>query len=294
MTLKKLVATGIMYRKLVTYITALSWVVTAYASEEPTAFEYIKRQHAAQVDAITQYCHENAPEADPLVSTARTSFMSSLEQALEIWLAEKPGMKQTLLQTSPANLKERKELEQKMQELGAISKKSVDAIRQHDPHTYCPWVANKFNAATSATVLKSLHEYDRRVTAKLHQIDESTNELSERSPEANNKYAEISRLRDSKLTAEVLENGYAPTLIKLIKSNIKYKPEAGLAGNPTATFHVRLFPNGEVLSVTKLVGSGVLDYDTAIEKAIYYSSPFPKRSDGKVERELELIFRLKN
>lgn len=125
-------------------------------------------------------------------------------------------------------------------------------------------------------------------------IDKSAAELPEGLSETNNKYAEISRLRDSKLATEVLENGYVPTLVKLIRSNIQYKAEDGLTGNPSATFRVRLFPNGEVISVTKLVGSGIPEYDTAIERAIYYSSPFPKRSDGKVERELEFIFRLKN
>lgn len=140
-----------------------------------------------------------------------------------------------------------------------------------------------FNAYVSATAFDGYRE-----------IDESADELPEKSSETNNKYAEISRLRDSKLAAEVLENGYVPTLVRLIRSKIIYKAEAELTGNPSATFRVRLFPNGEVLSVAKLVGSGIPEYDTAIEKAIYYSSPFPKRSDGKVERELEFIFRLKN
>jgi hypothetical protein len=147
-------------------ITAFSLTATAFAAEEPTAFEYLKRRQTVQVDVVAQYCHENAPEADQLVSEGRASFMSSLEQGLEIWLAEKPKMKQTLLQKFPTNSKERLALEQKIQELRDITNKTAEAIKKYDPHTYCPLVANKFKASTSGTVLKLLHDYDKRVEDK--------------------------------------------------------------------------------------------------------------------------------
>jgi hypothetical protein len=169
MTLKTLAPTGITCCKFIVSITALSLVATAFAAEEHTGVEYLKRQQTVQVDAVVQYCKENAPEADQLVDEGRARFMSSLEQGLEMWFAEKPEMKQTLLQKMPANSKERQEFEQKMQELADISKRSVDAIRKYDPHIYCPWVANKLKASTPATVLKSIHDYNRRVAAKLRQ-----------------------------------------------------------------------------------------------------------------------------
>lgn len=156
-------------RLFVAFITSFPLIVPALAVEEPTALDYLRHQQTVQIDAIAQYCRENAPEANQLVSEGHAQFVSSLEQGLEIWVAEKPGMKQTLLQKLPTNSKERQEFEQKMLELRDIAKKSVDSITKYDPHTYCPWVANKFKASTPATVLKSLHDYDNKVAAKLRQ-----------------------------------------------------------------------------------------------------------------------------
>jgi colicin import membrane protein len=61
-----------------------------------------------------------------------------------------------------------------------------------------------------------------------------------------------------------------------------------------ARFMVSQLPSGEVMSVKKTKSSGVAAYDTAVENAIYKASPLPKRDDGTVARELELVFNLKD
>lgn len=154
-------------RQFVASIISLLLTETTFASEDPTAFEYLKRQQTAQFDIIVQYCRENAPEANQLMNEGYTNFISSLEQGLAIWVSEKPGMKQTLLKKLPSNSEERKELEQKMQEIQDIAKQSLESIKKHNPHTYCPLVANRLKASTPATVLKSLHAYDELVAAEL-------------------------------------------------------------------------------------------------------------------------------
>ncbi len=60
-----------------------------------------------------------------------------------------------------------------------------------------------------------------------------------------------------------------------------------LSGNPAVEFRVVLLPNGEVLRVTLLRGSGQQAYDQEMERAIYKASPLPLPS----EREVAAVFR---
>lgn len=55
----------------------------------------------------------------------------------------------------------------------------------------------------------------------------------------------------------------------------------GLTGNPEAEFEVRLYPNGEVRSVTRRKSSGVEAYDLEIERAILRASPLPLPADRR-------------
>ena len=66
----------------------------------------------------------------------------------------------------------------------------------------------------------------------------------------------------------------------------------GIAGNPDAVFDVVQLPNGEVLSAKLRKSSGNTAYDTAVERAIFKSSPLPKPDKPEFfQRELALTFR---
>lgn len=60
-----------------------------------------------------------------------------------------------------------------------------------------------------------------------------------------------------------------------------------LSGNPQVVFRVALLPNGEVLRVTLVRGSGLTAYDQDMERAIFKASPLPLPN----EREVAAAFR---
>lgn len=60
-----------------------------------------------------------------------------------------------------------------------------------------------------------------------------------------------------------------------------------LTGNPEVVFRVALLPNGEVLRVTLVRGSGLTAYDQDMERAIFKASPLPLPN----EREVAAAFR---
>jgi len=92
-------------------------------------------------------------------------------------------------------------------------------------------------------------------------------------------------------TAPNLDKGYVAKLRTKIMGRIDYP---GAKQDIEARFMVSQLPSGEVMSVKKTKSSGVAAYDTAVENAIYKASPLPKRDDGTVARELELVFNLKD
>jgi colicin import membrane protein len=92
-------------------------------------------------------------------------------------------------------------------------------------------------------------------------------------------------------TAPNLDKGYVAKLRTKIMSRVDYP---GAKQDIEARFTVSQLPTGEVISVKKTKSSGVAAYDSAVENAIYKASPLPKRDDGTVARELELVFNLKD
>jgi colicin import membrane protein len=92
-------------------------------------------------------------------------------------------------------------------------------------------------------------------------------------------------------TAPNLDKGYVAKLRTKIMGRIDYP---GAKQDIEARFMVSQLPSGEVMSVRRTKSSGVAAYDTAVENAIYKASPLPKRDDGTVARELELVFNLKD
>jgi colicin import membrane protein len=86
------------------------------------------------------------------------------------------------------------------------------------------------------------------------------------------------------------DGGYAAAIKAKIKSNLVYGADDD---SLSATYVITQLPTGEVIGMRKTKGSGSTAYDNAIENAIAKSSPLPKKKDGTVERELELVFKLK-
>jgi len=83
---------------------------------------------------------------------------------------------------------------------------------------------------------------------------------------------------------------YAALIRARVLTRIRFDPAAA-PGNPEVIFMVEQLPSGEITGVRKQKSSGVLAWDNAVERAIYASSPLPKKKDGSVERRLELRFR---
>ena len=97
----------------------------------------------------------------------------------------------------------------------------------------------------------------------------------------------------AKATAPRKDSGYVAALTSKIKSNIAYSGSTDVPGNPRAVFKIEQLPTGEIISVRKIKSSGLPAYDSSVENAINKSSPLPKKKDGSVEREIELIFEMK-
>jgi colicin import membrane protein len=98
----------------------------------------------------------------------------------------------------------------------------------------------------------------------------------------------------AKATAPRKDSGYVAALTSKIKSNIAYSGSTDVPGNPRAVFKIEQLPTGEIISVRKIKSSGLPAYDNSVENAINKSSPLPKKKDGTVEREIELIFEMKD
>jgi colicin import membrane protein len=95
----------------------------------------------------------------------------------------------------------------------------------------------------------------------------------------------------AKSTAPRIDNGYVAKLKAKIQGNVSY---TGGKQDVEALFRVTQLPTGEVISVRKIKSSGVPAYDAAVENAINKSSPLPKKDDGTVARELDIVFNLKD
>lgn len=91
-------------------------------------------------------------------------------------------------------------------------------------------------------------------------------------------------------TGGKVDGGYAAAIRTKVKNNLIY---GGTDDTLTATYKITQLPTGEIIGVRKTKGSGSAAYDSAIENAIAKSSPLPKKKDGTVEREIELVFNMK-
>ncbi|MRV72345.1 cell envelope integrity protein TolA [Duganella sp. FT92W] len=95
----------------------------------------------------------------------------------------------------------------------------------------------------------------------------------------------------AKSTAPRIDAGYQAAIRAKVQSNVSY---SGAKQDVEAVFRVAQLPTGEIVSVRKVKSSGNPAYDSAVENAINKSSPLPKKKDGTVDRDLELVFNLKD
>lgn len=95
----------------------------------------------------------------------------------------------------------------------------------------------------------------------------------------------------AKSTGPRSDGSYEAAIRGKIKGNLVY---SGTDDTLTATFKISQLPTGEIISVRKNKASGNAAYDTAVENAIWKSSPLPKKKDGTVEREFVADFNMKD
>ncbi len=145
---------------------------------------------------------------------------------------------------------------------------------------------------------KEQAEKDKKAADKLAKTkaDKASEKVAEKL-----RAAEMSRLTGAvgagtsgtaaKSTGPRSDGSYEAAIRGKIKGNLVY---SGTEDSLVATFKITQLPTGEVLSVRKTKSSGVAAYDSAIENAIFKSSPLPKKKDGTVEREFEAVFNLKD
>lgn len=117
-------------------------------------------------------------------------------------------------------------------------------------------------------------------------------EREEKQRNAANVQAKLNAAADAEQRASASKRGLA-TWSDKIKQKIRGNlvPPPGLTGNPVAIFSVTQLPSGEIIDVRLKRSSSFPAYDTAIERAVWKSSPLPKPENGALfERVLDLTF----
>jgi TonB family protein len=88
-------------------------------------------------------------------------------------------------------------------------------------------------------------------------------------------------------------SGYAATVSRKIRQNTVYSGVIPESGNPAVTMLIELFPDGMIERVSVRQSSGIPAFDQAVWRGIFNASPLPKKTDGTVERRMELRFLMK-
>jgi colicin import membrane protein len=84
------------------------------------------------------------------------------------------------------------------------------------------------------------------------------------------------------------EPDYIARLASALRSNTTYSIPVELSGNPKAVFQVLLSPDCSVVSVKLKRSSGIAAWDSAAERGISRTDPFPRPRSGNCEKELEI------
>ncbi|MCS0630306.1 TonB C-terminal domain-containing protein [Telluria mixta] len=89
------------------------------------------------------------------------------------------------------------------------------------------------------------------------------------------------------------DSAYVIRVVKKIRANVTYDDRSNQVGNPRVVYRVLMLPTGEVMSVDRTASSGIPDFDLAVQKGIWKSSPLPTREDGEVEHAFVIEYSLK-
>jgi colicin import membrane protein len=84
------------------------------------------------------------------------------------------------------------------------------------------------------------------------------------------------------------DSGYSARVIGCIRPHIVFVVPEGTGANVYAEFRIELLPDASVAGVRLTRTSGLPGYDAAAERAIRRCDPFPRKSDGTLDRTIEL------
>ncbi|MFC2523578.1 MAG: energy transducer TonB, partial [Lautropia mirabilis] len=87
-------------------------------------------------------------------------------------------------------------------------------------------------------------------------------------------------------TSGARDAGYAARVSSAIRNNTTFFQQ--ISGNPKAVFDVRLDRNGRIQDVHLKQSSGSAAWDSAAERAIRRTDPFPCPRSGSCESTLEI------
>jgi colicin import membrane protein len=83
---------------------------------------------------------------------------------------------------------------------------------------------------------------------------------------------------------------YAALVVAAVRANTVYD-EASVEGNNPAVFRVELLPDGTPAEITLTKSSGDSAFDSAVERGIRKTNPFPRPTAGVYPKTLEIIYR---
>jgi len=124
-------------------------------------------------------------------------------------------------------------------------------------------------------LFKEQLERDQRQLNQLSMADAASKELASRGNPASN----------------AAQASWIDQIRQRIRNSFTFVQD--MPGNPSAEFEVRLFPSGEIRSLTRTRSTGNAALDGAMESAIRNAVPFPRAPDSMSERDRsELKIRL--
>lgn len=84
------------------------------------------------------------------------------------------------------------------------------------------------------------------------------------------------------------DSGYSARVIGCIRPHIVFVVPEGTSANVYAEFRIELLPDASVAGVRLTRASGLPGYDAAAERAIRRCDPFPRKSDGSLDRTIDV------
>lgn len=277
------------------------WVGVHWQSNEPVAVEAevwdMKVQSAAPPAPP-------APEAQPEPEPEPTPAVKPPPVAPPVETPPTPKEPDIALERQKAKLKAMKEKQEELKQ-ERLKQEAEDKLAKHKAKELADKKAaeqklkdEKLKKEQAEKDKKEQAEKDKKAADKLAKTkaDKASDKAAEKA-----RAAEMNRLNgavgagtsgtEAKSTGPRSDDSYKAAIVGKIKGNLVY---SGTDDTLSAVFKITQLPTGEVLSVRKIKSSGAAAYDSAIENAIFKSSPLPKKKDGTVERDFEAVFKMKD